>query len=668
MASEYKYDEEGETWPFFVLAILTFILIPLTASWIYRAIYASDVKSYNASVKGAIVVDDQGLKVGNAEQISAYQRQRKSAKIFNKTLVILIIGWALVIYIAVYATKEADLSGVFDPYAILEISSSATEKEVKSRYRKLSLKFHPDKLPKDLSEKAKEEMEATFILINSAYKALTDEVTRANFLQYGHPDGRQEVSHGIALPKFLVEGKYSPIMVVLYFLVIGVLLPFIVGSWWSNVKSHTRKGLHVETAALFARKLTDRNPATVVTPETILDWVLQSTEVQTTFKHLSTAEIKTLVEKHFDRDFEYVKTNPSLEADKVRLVALLPNLINGLLDIVVVFRHIDIIVAAQDLQKAVIQAVRPTGKYQELLQLPFVDPEVVRKQPITKLGKLFTLSKEDAKKTLGIKDDAQLDAALNVASHIPSLRIIESEFKVPGEEVLPPSSKAHLSLKFLVKSPKLKSIPEISEDRLKDEETLDYMKDPTYANSSQPELPFSYAPYFPTGVRNHWSAYLILQKDNRLVEGTTDYKIEHIDLRNLELSQEVWKEGKESDVTIGSYNIALNSPTPPNAGTFHFRILIKNNAYYGADVDIPLFMDVENPPMKVLPKIVKEEVESDDESDISDPEEDSLAGALAALRGEPPKSKKIEEVEEGESDSESVFTDINTDTEDEGDS
>ena len=83
-------------------------------------------------------------------------------------------------------------------------------------------------------------------------------------------------------------------------------------------------------------------------------------------------------------------------------------------------------------------------------------------------------------------------------------------------------------------------------------------------------------------------------------------------------------------------------------------------------MDVPLFMDVEVPPAKTPPKFNKEdkEEESDSESDISDPEEDSLAGALAALRGDAPKAKKIEEVDD-ESDNESVFSDINTDTEDE---
>lgn len=36
------------------------------------------------------------------------------------------------------------------------------------------------------------------------YEALTDEDTRENMEEYGNPDGRQELSYGIALPGWLV--------------------------------------------------------------------------------------------------------------------------------------------------------------------------------------------------------------------------------------------------------------------------------------------------------------------------------------------------------------------------------------------------------------------------------------------------------------------------------
>ncbi|CUM64316.1 uncharacterized protein PRCAT00001916001 [Priceomyces carsonii] len=663
MASEYIYDEEGETWPYFVLAVLTFILIPVTFKWIYNVFDHDDPRSVNLSIKGSILENSKTIGTENSAEVNKFQSGQKSARIFNKTLVFIITGWILVYYIGANFTKEANMQGIFDPYSILEISASATEREIKSRYRKLSLTFHPDKLPKDITDTVKEEMEAAFIRINLAYKALTDETTRDNFLKYGHPDGPQEIFHGIAIPKFLVEGKYSPVMIVVYFLLIGFFLPLIVGTWWKNVKSHTRKGLHVDTAALFTRKLADKNPAIVITPTYLLDWICSSNEIKSSFTHLSPSEVKEIILKYMHREFESIS-----EAESLKIISMLPNLINGLIDIAVIFRHTDIVLAAFDLQKSVIQAVRPTGKYQELLQLPYVNSKTVESQEIKKLGKLMTLSEDEAKKILGIEDSQKVQKSLSVASRIPSLRIIKSEFKVPGEEVVPPSSSAHLVLQFLVKSPKLKSIPNVPEEELIEEETFDYLRNPLESNDKQPQLPYSYAPYFPKNIQNNWSGYFIAQKDGKLLEGSTTAKLENIDLSNIELDQESWKNG---DAIVGSFKIPFPMTSPSSVGTYHYRVILKNNAYFGSDVDIPVSMVVERPPFKKPVKLERENDEDSDDSDISDPEEDTLAGALAALRGgnvkKSTKDGEYEEDYESDADNESIFTDINTDTEDESD-
>lgn len=143
MASEYTYDEEGETWPFFVIAILTFILIPLTLKWVYRILNADDPISYNSKIAGSIIEDSNSVSVENSKKLKEYQLKQKSSRYINKTLLVLLLGWGIVIYIALYYTKEADLTGAFDPYTILDVSSSASEREIKSRYRKLSLKISP---------------------------------------------------------------------------------------------------------------------------------------------------------------------------------------------------------------------------------------------------------------------------------------------------------------------------------------------------------------------------------------------------------------------------------------------------------------------------------------------------------------------------------------------
>ena len=53
-------------------------------------------------------------------------------------------------------------------YKILDVSQSATEEEVKKAYRKLAMRFHPDRL-NDLSESEKKQAEEKFHRVQAAY-------------------------------------------------------------------------------------------------------------------------------------------------------------------------------------------------------------------------------------------------------------------------------------------------------------------------------------------------------------------------------------------------------------------------------------------------------------------------------------------------------------------
>ena len=67
-----------------------------------------------------------------------------------------------------------------DFYEILGVGRSADEKELKSAFRKLAMKFHPDRNPGDA------ECERKFKEINEAYETLKDPQKRAAYDRYGH--------------------------------------------------------------------------------------------------------------------------------------------------------------------------------------------------------------------------------------------------------------------------------------------------------------------------------------------------------------------------------------------------------------------------------------------------------------------------------------------------
>src|SRR5712692_8926476 len=74
-----------------------------------------------------------------------------------------------------------------DYYEILEVGRSASAEEIKRAYRKLAVKFHPDKNPDDAhaEEKFKELGEAYDVLMDADKRAAYDRFGHAAFAQGG---------------------------------------------------------------------------------------------------------------------------------------------------------------------------------------------------------------------------------------------------------------------------------------------------------------------------------------------------------------------------------------------------------------------------------------------------------------------------------------------------
>jgi molecular chaperone DnaJ len=76
-----------------------------------------------------------------------------------------------------------------DYYKVLDVPRSATEAEIKKAYRRLAMKYHPDRNPTD------QEAEERFKEAKEACEVLTDEHKRAAYDQYGHA-GVEAASRG----------------------------------------------------------------------------------------------------------------------------------------------------------------------------------------------------------------------------------------------------------------------------------------------------------------------------------------------------------------------------------------------------------------------------------------------------------------------------------------
>ena len=79
-----------------------------------------------------------------------------------------------------------------DYYETLGVSKNSSESEIKSAYRKVAMKYHPDKNPgdNDAEEKFKQAAEA--------YSVLSDNDKRARYDQFGHAGVNQANSGGFS--------------------------------------------------------------------------------------------------------------------------------------------------------------------------------------------------------------------------------------------------------------------------------------------------------------------------------------------------------------------------------------------------------------------------------------------------------------------------------------
>lgn len=664
--SRYEYDENSETWPYFVLTTVLVPLVPATLSSLYNLIFdnASNDKKSNTfkSIKG-------WFKPYNDKDLQSFKSSQKESKIFNKYNFSLIIGWLIVglLFFKIQSTEIVVSETNFDPWRILEITETASDKIIKSAYRKLSLKFHPDKV--DTSSMSQDEIDAVdaaYVLINKAYKALTDETIKENFLKYGNPDGPNEIKHGIALPKFLIDGPSSPILVLVYVLLIAVILPLLVSNWWNGVKSHTKQGINVNTADYLMKIMINASPAKLLTIDNILEIISHSIEYLEIDSSLTTPKIHSILKSYINRE---KSDNESL---RLKIVSITPKLLTSFIEIAAAFKNTDYCLKIVDTHRSIIQALNIEKdskhyRFKEILQLPGIDSNKVDyKQNIFTLGKLLKKPTIEPSKFLGT-DKNTTDKILNYAKSIPLIESLDCNFKVPGEDFIPPSSAAHVNLKFIVKSPMHKSKPSLKdfskdaiENQYKDEESMENLKNPLKIVEQQPIIKLDYlSPFFPDDeyIRSTcgWIAFLVSQRDNKIIE--IPRLINRVDMSNLKLSQD---EYSKSNCNISTFKVQLQGPTPAELGDFHFRLVIRNLVYFGSDLDIPLHMKVEDKPI---------EKPDTDVYGIEDPDEDSIAGAMAQIRGQPVKQVEFENEYESSDDEnddkedEELWTDLDTDTE-----
>ncbi|KAF2740790.1 DnaJ-domain-containing protein [Polyplosphaeria fusca] len=683
---DYSYDTEGQFFPYFIITLTALVTIPTTYSLLKPS---KELESTATRIESDFVPEHVDLIEGQRKK-----QKRRERRI--KRFIVSVGGWLVIAWMAyLMAVTARSVPKIWDPYEILGVSRSAEEKSIKSRYRKLSLTLHPDKAREEPALNiTKESINEHWVEVTKAFKALTDEDIRNNYLQYGNPDGKQSTSIGIALPKWIVEDGHGKYILFLYALVLGAILPYTVGRWWYGTQRFTREKVLVGSAGKLFREYDNEHSASdvigVLSSGLEFDDILKGQKADNGLSKLEqkviegspSAGVLTKKDRQTLENMEESRRrkvmtllwaylgrieleDKVLNDEKYEVAPVAFALNNAYTAIALAYTHTQAALSAYHTSQNIIQALRPGAS--PLEQLPYFTPAIAkageadRSRSHLSIQEFMQIPADQRRSRVvgpGLLNDSQYKQAMAVATQLPVLHVEKTFFKVVGERYITPNSLIQFVVKCRFVPPGTSKLPEIKPEDLLDTDpdegdvaAITGRKDDK-SGEKPIQPPLAYAPYF---ARNHapkWTVFMADSKSGKI--GVGPFTFSTFDKPILDES------GKP---TFNVQTLKMPFLSPP-AGTYTFVMHMICDSYVGMDTKMGVTLVVEDASKA-------EEVEEEDE--ISEPDEDTIAGQMRAMKSggtSKPKKRRVEDEDssgsdtEGDVDSESE-TDTETDTDEE---
>lgn len=482
-----------------------------------------------------------------------------------------------------------------------------------------------------------------------AFKALTDEEVRENFIKYGHPDGKQSFSIGIALPKWIVTEGHGKYVLLMYALALGVILPYTVGKWWYGTQRMTKEKILVASAGkLFQEYDNDQGESGVVGALSSADEFNEVLKGHKADQGLSKLEQKVLSEeseaqipnvltkkdrqKLDDLDdsrrrkvltllWAYLGRieldDETLNDEKFEVAPVALRLNEAYTAIALAYGNTRAVLSAYHTSQNLIQALRPGAS--PLEQLPYFTPAIAkaaeadRSKTQLSIQEFMRVPASERKTRVvapGLLTDNQYKQSMAIATQIPVLHVEKAFFKVVGERFVTPSSLVQFVIKARFIPPGAVNVPAVKPADLEDIDpdegdvaAITGRKDDN-AGEKPIQPPLAHAPYFARDHAPRWHVFLADSKQGKIAVPPFTFQT---------FDKPIFDESGKPTYNVQTLKSQFGAPPQPGSYTFVMHMVC--DSYIGMDSKMEVTLVVED---------ANKAEEFEEEDEISEPDEGRL--------------------------------------------